>query len=232
MKDYLKNSFERSLKERKEYYLYDVPVYILNPLPPHIDFNEVLEDLKSLVPYVFLEGLEGIYVGEFPELKDRDIQAMLKDGAIYLSSFKDLPSITNEIIVKDIVHELAHLLEDRDYYEIYGDGTVEAEYVGKKKKLVDILRANGISFNGMGALFFSDENVDELDDFLYKQLGYESLSSITPGLFLNPYAVTSIREYFASGFEEYILGDVYYLREISPQLYQTIDKIMENNDGF
>jgi hypothetical protein len=232
MKDYLKNSFERSLKERKEYYLYDVPVYILNPLPPHIDFNEVLEDLKSLVPYVFLEGLEGIYVGEFPELKDRDIQAMLKDGAIYLSSFKDLPSITNEIIVKDIVHELAHLLEDRDYYEIYGDGTVEAEYVGKKKKLVDILRANGISFNGMGALFFSDENVDELDDFLYKQLGYESLSSITPGLFLNPYAVTSIREYFASGFEEYILGDVYYLKEISPQLYQTIDKIMENNDGF
>ena len=146
MKDYLKNSFERSLKERKEYYLYDVPVYILNPLPPHIDFNEVLEDLKSLVPYVFLEGLEGIYVGEFPELKDRDIQAMLKDGAIYLSSFKDLPGITNEIIVKDIVHELAHLLEDRDYYEIYGDGTVETEYVGKKKKLVDILRANGISF--------------------------------------------------------------------------------------
>lgn len=232
MKDYLKNSFERSLKERKEYYLYDVPVYILNPLPPHIDFNEVLEDLKSLVPYVFLEGLEGIYVGEFPELKDRDIQAMLKDSAIYLSSFKDLPGITNEIIVKDIVHELAHLLEDRDYYEIYGDGTVETEYVGKKKKLVDILRANGISFNGMGALFFSDENVDELDDFLYKQLGYESLSSITPGLFLNPYAVTSIREYFASGFEEYILGDVYYLKEISPQLYQTIDKIMENNDGF
>ena len=40
--------------------------------------------------------LEGIYVGEFPELKDRKIQAMFKDGAIYLSSFKEFPEVTSD----------------------------------------------------------------------------------------------------------------------------------------
>ena len=232
MEDYLKNSFKKSMKERKEYYLYDIPVYILNPLPDHIDFDEVAEELKSIVPYVFFEGLDGIYIGEFPELKNRDIQAMLKDSVIYLSSFKDTPNISSEVIIKDIVHELAHLLEDKAYYDIYGDNTVENEYIGKKKKLVEILRANGVSFHGMGSLFFSDDQVDELDDFLYTQLGYENLSSITPGLFLNAYSVTSIREYFANGFEEYILGDIHYLKEISPKLYETIENIMEKYDRF
>ena len=47
----------------------------------------------------FLSDLEGIYVGEFPELKDRKIQAMFKDGAIYLSSFKEHPEVTEELLL-------------------------------------------------------------------------------------------------------------------------------------
>ena len=30
---------------------------------------------------------------------------------------------------------------------------------------------------------------------------------LTAGLFLSPYSITSLREYFANGFEEYINGD-------------------------
>ena len=125
MKKYLTHSVKKSLKERKEYYLYDVPVFILNPLPEHININNVLEDIKNLIPYEFLSDLEGIYIGEFPELKDRKIQAMLKDSAIYLSSFEDHPEVTEENIIGDIVHELAHLLEDKLYFDIYDDDTIE-----------------------------------------------------------------------------------------------------------
>ena len=223
MEEYLKNSFEKNLKERKEYYLYDIPVYILKPFPKHIDINNILEELRDIVPYEFLSGLEGIYVGEFSELKDRKVQAILKDGAIYLSSFKEHPEVTDKIIIKDIIHELAHLLEDKSYFEIYHDDALEKEYIGKKKRLVDLLRANGISFPGMGKLFFSDDYVDELDDFLFNQFGYDNLSVLTPGLFLSPYSVTSVREYFANGFEEYLIGDRNYLQEISPNLYNKLD---------
>ena len=227
MKEYITHSVKKSLKERKEYYLYDIPVYILKPLPEHIDINNVLEELKDIVPYEFMSGLEGIYVGEFPELKDRKIQAMFKDGAIYLSSFEDYPEVTEETIVNNIVHELAHMLEDNAYFDIYDDASVENEYVGKKKRLVDLLRANKVSFHGMGKLFFSDEYVDELDDFLFNELGYDDLSALTPGLFLSPYSVTSIREYFANGFEEFINGDQHYLKEISPALFNKLESILE-----
>jgi len=225
MKKYLKNSFIRSMNERKEYYLFDIPVYMLNYLPDHIDVNYVLDELKELLPYEFFNTLEGIYIGEFPDLKDRDIQAMLKDSVIYLSSFKDFPEVTEEIIIKDIVHEIAHLVEDEYYNEIFGDYRLESEYNGKKKRLVDMLRSNGVSFPGMGSLFFAEDSVDELDDFLYKELGYNNIIPLTTGLFSSPYSVTSIREYFANGFEEYVMGDKRYIKEISPILYQKIDDL-------
>jgi hypothetical protein len=225
MEKYLKNSFIKSMNERKEYYLYDIPVYILNSMPDHIDIDYVLDEIKETVPYEFLSALEGIYVGEFPELKERDIQAMLKDDAIYLSSFKDYPEVTEEIVLKDIIHEVAHLVEKEYYYEIYGDSRIEDEYIGKKKRLVDLLRSNDVSFTGMGTLFFSDEAVGELDDFLYKQLGYDNLIPLTTGLFTSPYSVTSIREYFANGFEEYLMGERRYIKEISPILYKKIDDL-------
>ena len=232
MEEYLKNSFQKNLKERKEYYLYDIPVYILNSLPEHIDIINALEEIKDLVPYELLSGLEGIYVGEFPELKNRKIQAMLKDDAIYLSSFKDHPEVTEETIINDIIHELAHILENKSYFEIYDDDTIEKEYIGKKKRLVGLLRANGVSFPGMGKLFFSENHVDELDDFLFKQLGYDNLSALTPGLFLSPYSVTSLREYFAEGFEEWLQGDQYYLKEVCPALYNKLDLIFEGEKDY
>ena len=226
MKEYIKHSFKKSLKERKEYFLYDIPVSILNPLPEHINIKDILEKIKEIVPYEICSDLEGIYIGEFSELKDRKIQAMFKEGAIYLSSFKDFPDVTDKIIVNDIIHELAHVFEDNSYFDIYDDNLIENEYIGKKKKLVALLRANEISFAGMGKLFFSDEFVDELDDFLFNNLGYDNLALLIAGLFLSPYSVTSIREYFANGFEEYINGDQNYLKDISPALYNKLENIL------
>ena len=57
------------------------------------------------MPYELLSDLEGIYIGEFPELQDRKIQAMFKDGAIYLSSFKEYPEVTEDLIVNNIIHD-------------------------------------------------------------------------------------------------------------------------------
>ena len=45
------------------------------------------------------------------------------------------------------------------------------------------------------------------------------------GLFISPYAATSLREYFATGFEAYYMGKKDQLDKISPVLYDTIDKI-------
>ena len=221
MKEYIKSSVS---KNRKEYYLFNqTPIFILNEFPPHININQIIQILENYIPKFMFSFIEGIYIGEFEELKDRNIQALFKDSAIYLSSFKDSEGVSEEIIARDIAHELAHAMEDKLSYEIYYDSKIENEYNGKKKKLLSILRYGGYKIPE--ELFFSDEMVDELDDFLYKKIGYDKLSLITPGLFLSPYSITSIREYFANGVEEYLLGEPAVLKDISPILYNKLDTL-------
>jgi hypothetical protein len=52
---------------------------------------------------------------------------------------------------------------------------------------------------------------------------------MTRGLFVSAYACTSLREYFANGFEEFYLGDRNYLNTISPKLYSKIKNL--HNEG-
>ena len=55
---------------------------------------------------------DGIYVGEFEELINRNLQALFKYGAIYLSSYIDTDGVSEELIARDIAHELAKNVED------------------------------------------------------------------------------------------------------------------------
>ena len=45
------------------------------------------------------------------------------------------------------------------------------------------------------------------------------------GLFNSPYGATSLKEYFANGFEAYYIGDRIYLSKISPYLYNKIENL-------
>ena len=68
------------------------------------------------------------------------------------------------------------------------------------------------------------------DEFLYKTVGYETLVNITMGLFISPYAATSLKEYFANGFEAYFIGDRSYLKKISPYIYDKIEQLESLED--
>ena len=62
---------------------------------------------------------------------------------------------------------------------------------------------------------------------MYSDIGYDKLRLITPELFYSPYAITSLREYWANGFENYLLGDRAALKDISPVLYRKIYNLFE-----
>jgi len=229
MIDYIKESNNKA-QNRNEYMLFNVPVYVINKFPSNININNILDKVKDIISINYLNGLDAIYVGDFKDLNRRDIQSMLKDGAIWISSNNIKNVITEPLVVENIIHEIAHLLEDRFQPQIYGDGKLEREYESKKNRLLQILKADGydVSLN----LFFSDDMLKEFDSFLYREVGYDKLSLLTAGLFLSPYSITTIREYFASGMIDYLLDDGVHLSEISPILYrkifQTVEKL--NNE--
>jgi len=156
------------------------------------------------------------YIGDFDFLNQRAITAAYMDGAIYLSNRQD----NEQDLLDDIIHELGHALIEKDKMNIFSDGLVKQEFLTKRNTLKRILRTKGYdipkSFNKTS---FSQD----VDDFLYKEIGYETLWKIINGLFMSPYAITSLEEYFSKGMEEYFFGKPALLKSISPQLYNKME---------
>ena len=72
-----------------------------------------------------------------------------------------------------------------------------------------------------------DKNID---DFLYEKVTYDVLWQFVAGVFSSPYAITSLREYWAKGFEEFYLGKAEDLKRISPVLFSKLMQIHNLED--
>jgi hypothetical protein len=70
----------------------------------------------------------------------------------------------------------------------------------------------------------------KIDDFFHKEVGYDILNQICVGVFPSAYAATSIREYFARGFEEYFIGDRENLKNTCPILYRVLHSLISTED--
>ena len=97
------------------------------------------------------------------------------------------------------------------------------EFMGKRRRLSSMLTSHGFDIDPIFRT--RPEYNRKIDDFLYKKVGYDLLGNLTIGLFPGPYSTTSLREYFAVGFEEYFIGDREHLKDICPILYNKIDTL-------
>jgi Mlc titration factor MtfA (ptsG expression regulator) len=158
-----------------------------------------------------------IIFGHFEEFDERALNAFYDGGTLYVSNIQD----DEDDLYDDLVHEISHSLESPHGYEIYGDEKVKDEFLRKRKHLHDILWASG--FKAPIAFFMDVEYNEEFDMFLYTKVGYEKLATLLRGVFVSPYAATSLREYFATGFTEYYLDSNHkFLQKVSPALYKKI----------
>ena len=218
MNEYIKESAAKAIKENREKLLFNkVVVYVQNALPEDFDLNYVLEYVESRIPAHLAHLVDAIYVGDFSFLKERDINALYQDGAIYTTNDQS----DEEDMIDDIVHEMAHSVEQLAGTEIYADGDVTEEFLGKRKRLYHILNTEG--YKVPESMILETEYNKEFDEILYKTIGYDKLTFLTMGLFSSPYGATSLREYFANGFESYFIGDREGLKKISPRLYNKLE---------
>ena len=170
--------------------------------------------------------MEAFYVGRFKEFEEKQVNAMYRDGAIYISNEQD----NNEDMIDDLIHELAHAAEHLYAQEIYSDKKIQNEFLGKRKRLSDMIREYGYFSDDSAPSFSELEYTQELDNFLYKKLGYDKLETFCAGLFIRPYAVTDIREYFATAFECFLLDDRRYLKKISPEAYKKVAMVCSTEE--
>jgi len=221
MLNYLKESHNRTIKNVQDFYTSTgLHVYIKDPLTTDIDPEEVIAKVEEHIPTHLLSEVEMIIIGWFKEFEERNLNAFYSDGCLHISNDQD----DSTDMFDDIVHEIAHSLEEPYGYEIYGDKNLENEFLKKRLQLRHILWAHG--FKTQSEFFTNTEYDTEFDDFLLNKVGYDKLALLMQGLFISPYAATSLREYFATGFTEFYLEpDHNGLKSISPALYKKLFKL-------
>ena len=224
--DYIKESHNRSLDQRVEYDMGEyIQVFIKDKIESDFDIQSAIHKIYTYIPAHLFSEIDTIYIGMFDQFKEMETNAMYKNGAIYVSNIQD----DAQDFIDDIIHEIAHSLEEPYGYELYGDKELEREFMQKREKLYNILKAEDLSPDK--ELFMNPTYTIRLDSYLYETVGYDRLNFIAAsyGLFSSAYSATSLREYFANGFEYYFLDDRTYLREICPILYEKIEEIEKND---
>ena len=209
---------QESVSRSGIYYLNnDIPVWSEDPLPEYIDLRAVLNKIEKMLPSAYFRYVDAVKIGTFPEMIDRELNAMYKDGVLYISNFQ----ASEEDMYDDVIHEIAHAVEDNNRDLIYGDERLMVEFLGKRKRLYSVLKNEGYDVK---LKEFLNINYDEkFDMFLYQNIGYEKLNNLVMGLFPGAYSVTSLGEYFAVGFERFYMREGKNLSKMCPVLMRKID---------
>jgi hypothetical protein len=223
----IENSIILANKQKKEFFLFSrIMIFIQDPLvSTDVNFDEIVSTIEEFVEPHLFDNIDIIYVGQHAELTERELEAFYDSGAIYITNTLS----DNMDYIENIIHENAHSLEERDGLQIYGDQKIQNEFIGKRQRLFHKIKAAGFDISGID--FMNPEFQEDLDDFLYREIGYDNLNYLINGLFVNPYAATSINEYFSSGMEKYFLNadDRQRLKSFSPQLTKKIEELINGN---
>ena len=192
-------------------------MFVKDPVTNDLNVAPIVDKFLKIIPRHFISNVDAVYMGQFDFLNDRDLNAIFKDGAIFLTNIQD----SENDILDDLFHETAHAVEEKYGHFIYQDGSLETEFLGKRQRLHEVLSNHGFDVSQVN--FLDVDYSLNFDEFLYKQVGYATLTTATMGLYVSPYAATSLREYFATGFETYYYNkNLPYLKKISPKLFNVL----------
>ena len=222
MSDNLLAYVKESISNSGIYYLNaEIPVWSDNPLPEHINLSAVLQKVEDMLPAYYFRYIHAVKIGTYPEMINREINAMYKDSVLYISNFQ----ADEEDMYDDIIHEIAHAVEQHNADLIYGDEKLMVEFLGKRKRLFNLLKSKG--YDVKLKEFLQVKYNYDFDMFLFQEIGYPLLNNLVMGLFPGAYSVTSLNEYFATGFERYYMKEGKKLSKICPQLVKKIDYLDE-----
>lgn len=223
--EYLKYSYNRNYHNPVgDFSLAGLRVYIKEPVRNDIDIKKSLLYVLDNMPRNLYSNVKSVQIGQYPFLRKREVDAVYKDGVIYLSNDQE-----NEMdIISDFVHEISHAFEEQHGEQLYEDKTIENEFLSKRETLYRLLETrNLVTYPVKRESFYKLKYDMAFDNYLYHIIGYDKLNSLTSGLFISPYAATCLREYFANAFENFFINDVYIVKKYSPNVYNKLIGYLE-----
>lgn len=212
---WIKESIKKGNRMKDHYKVSSVDVFVKDALPEEISASFVFDYISARIPLYLMKNVEIIYVGKFPEMEEREVNAYYENDAIYVTNDQD-----DEMdMIEDIIHEISHAVENHNQEFIYGSGALQREFIAKRRRLSSLLSQK---FDVPSDFDINFEYDRAIDNFLFRDVGYDILNQICVGIFPSGYAATSLSEYWAKGFEELFIGDQTNLRQQCPVLYKTL----------
>ena len=102
---WIHESIKRGKEMKDQYKINEIDVFIKDQLPSEVDPNFIFKYISARVPFYLMRDVEIIYIGHFPEMEQREINAFYEDGAIYVTNEQE-----DEMdMIEDIIHELVNL---------------------------------------------------------------------------------------------------------------------------
>jgi len=220
---YIIESAEKAQNLNRDYEIFGrVTVKLNDYLPNNVSIKDVIKSIENRIPEHVLYDVDAIYIGDCKPLEDREVDSIYVSGSILVKPNQ----ASNKDLFNTLVHEFAHAIEETAKNFIYADGDVGSEFLGKRNRLYNMLKDD----YKISKKQFLNVNFDQgMDDFLSKDIGYTNLNLLTNGLFLSPYASTSLREYFANGFEHYYIEGPHLVKQISPAVHHKIHGIIRGD---
>lgn len=222
---YLRNSYKKSYDNPiGSVYVNKIKIYIKDPLPKEVDFRQSIEFILKKLPESLLKNIDTISIGDFIFLKQRQVDAIYRNGNIFLSNNQ----LNNYDLMSDLIHEIAHCFEEQNKDFIYSDEEIKQEFLSKRRQLFYNLTAHIELPDEITEKDFYNINYSpKFDSFLYNKIGYEKLQNFTNNLFVSPYAATSLREYFANAFENYFINDMFIVKKYANKVYNKLINFLE-----
>jgi len=220
---WINESMKRSRKLKDQYSMRGTQIYVNDQPPEHINLEFVFDYIAARVPKKLLDSVDVIYVGQFPEFEERDINAFYDSGAIFITNEQD----DDQDMIDDIVHEIAHAVEERYNDFIYSDSSIEREFMAKRETLFNLCQSYDL--HPPKSMLVNSDFDQVIDDYLYLEVGYDVINDLVNGLFISAYAATSLSEYYARTFEEWVFGHRDQVKKLSPALYNIFEDLFEED---
>lgn len=200
--------------------IYGVPIYFRTLFDKDIDINVVKKKVEENLYDLSTKFMKLQSIIVLPANQIQGFNALYKDGKIYVSNLQS--SVSD--LVDDIIHEFSHFIEEQYKEQLYSDHKIIEEFLSKRKLLQDKIRGRF----GSDKYDFSKIGYNqEFDSFLYNDVGYSLIDRMLPNEIINPYALTSIREYFSMNFEYFFLGYKDKVKQVSPEVYNKIANLVK-----
>jgi hypothetical protein len=125
---YIEESSTQAKEKIREFVLFGkINVRVDHQPSANFSVRDALKKIEQTIPPHLVDNINNIYIGNYKDLKDREVDSIYYAGDIFISPRQE----GEKDLIVDIIHEIAHGVEET-YFNIIKNSGIEREFLGKR----------------------------------------------------------------------------------------------------